>query len=101
MLRQERRQQVRVAGGDEGMPARQGLLRERREVFAQGCLRSMEATTMNDRPDKGERKHPKQESRQDRLRLALRENLKRRKSQARGRSETTRPDEESDQDRNK
>jgi len=58
-------------------------------------------TTMNDEPDKGERKHPKQESRQDRLRLALRENLKRRKAQARGRSGTPRPDDKSDQDRNK
>ena len=56
---------------------------------------------MNDQPDKGERKHSKQESRQDRLRLALRENLKRRKAQARGRSETTSLDEESDQERNK
>ena len=56
---------------------------------------------MNDEPDKGERKHPTQESRQDRLRLALRENLKRRKAQARGRSETTRADDKSDQDRNK
>src|SRR4029078_4466439 len=38
--------------------------------------------TMNDEPDKGERKKPKQDPRQDRLKLALRENLKRRKSQA-------------------
>jgi hypothetical protein len=55
---------------------------------------------MNDEPDKGERKHPKHESRQDRLKLALRENLKRRKAQARGRSEMTTLDEKSDQDRN-
>jgi hypothetical protein len=45
---------------------------------------------MNDEPDKGEGKNPKQDqredSRRDRLKLALRENLKRRKSQARGRS---------------
>jgi hypothetical protein len=45
---------------------------------------------MNDAPDKREGKNPKQDpredSRQDRLKLALRENLKRRKSQARGRS---------------
>jgi hypothetical protein len=45
---------------------------------------------MNDEPDKGEGKKqnqdPKEDSRQDRLKLALRENLKRRKSQARGRS---------------
>jgi hypothetical protein len=32
---------------------------------------------------------PKQDSRQDRLKLALRENLKRRKSQARGRSDAS------------
>jgi hypothetical protein len=32
-------------------------------------------------------KNPKPDSRQDRLKLALRENLKRRKSQARGRSD--------------
>jgi hypothetical protein len=32
-------------------------------------------------------KDPKQDSRQDRLKLALRENLKRRKSQAKGRSD--------------
>jgi hypothetical protein len=48
---------------------------------------------MNDEPDKGEGKIPKQDpredSRQDRLKLALRENLKRRKSQARGRSSVT------------
>jgi hypothetical protein len=46
---------------------------------------------MNDEPDKREGKNPKpdprEDSRQDRLKLALRENLKRRKSQARGRSE--------------
>jgi hypothetical protein len=45
---------------------------------------------MNDETDKGEGKNPRQDpredSRQDRLKLALRENLKRRKSQARGRS---------------
>jgi hypothetical protein len=48
---------------------------------------------MNDEPDKREGKHPKQDPRQgprqDRLKLALRENLKRRKSQARGRSGVT------------
>jgi hypothetical protein len=48
---------------------------------------------MNDEPDKREGKNPKQDPRQDprqdRLKLALRENLKRRKSQARGRSGTT------------
>jgi len=46
---------------------------------------------MNDEPDKGEGKNPKQDpredSRQDRLKRALRENLKRRKSQVRGRGE--------------
>ena len=41
---------------------------------------------MNDEPDKREGKKQKQDPRQDRLKLALRENLKRRKSQARGRS---------------
>jgi hypothetical protein len=44
---------------------------------------------MNDEPDKRESKKqkqgPREDSRQDRLKLALRENLKRRKSQARGR----------------
>ncbi len=42
---------------------------------------------MNDEPDKREGKKQKQHPRQDRLKLALRENLKRRKSQAKGRSE--------------
>ena len=41
---------------------------------------------MNDETDKREGKNPKPDPRQDRLKLALRENLKRRKSQARGRS---------------
>jgi hypothetical protein len=44
---------------------------------------------MNDEPDKRERKNPEPGPRQDRLKLALRENLKRRKSQARGRSAIT------------
>jgi hypothetical protein len=48
---------------------------------------------MNDEPDKREGKNPKQDPRkdprQDRLKLALRENLKRRKSQARGRGGVT------------
>jgi hypothetical protein len=44
---------------------------------------------MNDEPDKREGKNPKQDPRQDRLKLALRENLKRRKSQARGRGGIT------------
>jgi hypothetical protein len=37
-------------------------------------------------PGKDPRQDPRQDSRQDRLKLALRENLKRRKSQAKGRS---------------
>jgi hypothetical protein len=48
---------------------------------------------MNDEPDKRERKNAGhglgKDPRQDRLKLALRENLKRRKTQARVRSETT------------
>ena len=50
---------------------------------------------MKDEKDKREgqsgslKKNPRQDLRQDRLKLALRENLKRRKSQARGRSEVT------------
>jgi hypothetical protein len=44
---------------------------------------------MHDEPDKGERKHPGREPREHRLKLALRENLKRRKSQARSRSDTS------------
>jgi hypothetical protein len=48
---------------------------------------------MNDEPEKREGKNPKQDPgkdpRQDRLKLALRENLKRRKSQAKGRSGLT------------
>jgi hypothetical protein len=40
---------------------------------------------MNDETDKREGKNPKPDPRQDRLKLALRENLKRRKSQARER----------------
>jgi hypothetical protein len=41
---------------------------------------------MTDERDKGEGR-PAKNSRQDRLKLALRENLKRRKSQARGRGD--------------
>jgi hypothetical protein len=40
---------------------------------------------MNDETDKREGKNPKRDPRQDRLKLALRENLKRRKTQARAR----------------
>jgi hypothetical protein len=60
---------------------------------------------MNDEPDKRESKNLSQGPRQDRLKLALRENLRRRKSQARGRSEITiaSPDDvpSSDEDRKK
>jgi len=42
-------------------------------------------------PAKNQRKDPQIDPRQDRLKLALRENLKRRKSQARGRSDVSRP----------
>jgi len=38
-------------------------------------------------PNKDMKKDPSQDPRKDRLKLALRENLKRRKSQARGRSD--------------
>jgi hypothetical protein len=45
--------------------------------------------------DEGKRERPPgapvKDSRQDRLKLALRENLKRRKSQARGRSDASEP----------
>jgi hypothetical protein len=46
---------------------------------------------MKDEKDKGERQTGRsaKNPRQDRLKLALRENLKRRKSQARGRSDVT------------
>jgi hypothetical protein len=44
---------------------------------------------MNDETDRREGKNPKPDPRQDRLKLALRENLKRRKSQARGRGGVT------------
>ena len=40
-------------------------------------------------PGKDQGKDPRQDPRQDRLKLALRENLKRRKSQARGRGDIT------------
>jgi hypothetical protein len=40
-------------------------------------------------PGKNPGKDPRQDPRQDRLKLALRENLKRRKSQARGRGDIT------------
>jgi hypothetical protein len=40
-------------------------------------------------PNKDVKKDPKHDPRQDRLKLALRENLKKRKSQARGRSDAS------------
>jgi hypothetical protein len=40
-------------------------------------------------PNKDVKKHPGHDQRQDRLKLALRENLRRRKSQARGRSDAS------------
>jgi hypothetical protein len=48
---------------------------------------------MTDEKDKGagQRRPTATDSRQDRLKLALRENLKRRKSQARGRNDGTLP----------
>src|SRR5882757_3161205 len=55
-----------------------------------GSAASSDGSTMKDEKDKHAgpaAKHPKPDSRQDRLKLALRENLKRRKSQARGRSD--------------
>jgi hypothetical protein len=39
------------------------------------------------KPEKNPRKNPRKDLREDRLKLALRENLKRRKSQARGRDD--------------
>jgi hypothetical protein len=42
-------------------------------------------------PAQNQRKDPQIDPRQDRLKLALRENLKRRKSQARGRSDIAMP----------
>ena len=39
-------------------------------------------------PNKDTKNDPRQDQRQDRLKLALRENLKRRKSQARGRDDS-------------
>jgi hypothetical protein len=55
-----------------------------------GSAASLDGSAMKDEKDKREgpaAKNPKPDSRQDRLKLALRENLKRRKSQARGRSD--------------
>jgi hypothetical protein len=55
-----------------------------------GSTASLDGSTMTDEKDRRAGPlagNPKPDSRQDRLRLALRENLKRRKSQARGRRE--------------
>jgi hypothetical protein len=41
------------------------------------------------KPNKDVKKDPRHDQRRDRLKLALRENLKRRKSQARGRSDAS------------
>ena len=57
--------------------------------------RDADRSTMKDDKHTGEgqagpaKKHPGKGSRQDRLKLALRENLKRRKSQARARGDVT------------
>jgi hypothetical protein len=59
---------------------------------------------MQDDGDKGEgqtggraKKPPAEKPRKDRLKLALRENLKRRKSQARGRGDVTMPPSDDDE----
>jgi len=81
----------------------QGLLRNGAVTdFAhKGVSGSTRWPTMNDKPDKREGKNPKQDPRkdprQDRLKLALRENLKRRKSQARGAAASRRTSEPDDQ----
>lgn len=72
--------------------------------FAKNFVKDFESSkqqvAMQDDDDKGERrgsafaisgKSAKQDQRQDRLKLALRENLKRRKSQARGRGDPAAP----------
>jgi hypothetical protein len=56
---------------------------------------------MNDEAGKGEHKDSRTESRRDRLKLALRENLKRRKAQARGRGETAPRSDDMQQDEEK
>src|SRR6266404_934133 len=76
------------------MPAVQSSLRQRRQrryIRIGFSPAHSNGSTMKDAKDKGEGqsgargKNP----RQDRLKLALRENLKRRKSQARGRGDVT------------
>jgi hypothetical protein len=49
--------------------------------------REEKPATSRKNPGQNPRQNPSQDSRQDRLKLALRENLKRRKSQARGRDD--------------
>jgi hypothetical protein len=105
MLRQERGQQIGVARGDEGVPAIQRSLRQGRQCkyFAHRYIPSGDIVlgnvacrtgfTMKDDSNKRERqigaaaKNSGKDLKQDRLKLALRENLKRRKSQARGRGD--------------
>jgi hypothetical protein len=73
---------VRIAAG-----GRQIAIARRDHAIA---AKHSDRSTMNDDKDKRERQMPKNpatDPRRDRLKLALRENLKRRKSQARGRSD--------------
>jgi hypothetical protein len=105
MFGQQRSQQIAVAGRDETVPAVQCALRQRSQhryfghrsflplmplridIFEQGSNRPM----MTDENDKRARQDARfaKDSRQDRLKLKLRENLKRRRSQARERSKKT------------
>src|SRR5258705_14011805 len=76
------------------MPAVQSSLRLRRQCryFAHRFSPTRSnGSTMKDAKDKGEGQTEKlaKNPRRDRLKLALRENLKRRKSQARGRNDVT------------
>src|SRR5258706_12970973 len=76
------------------MPAVQGSLRQRRQCsyFAHRFSPAhSNGSTMKDARDKGEGQAGERgkNPRRDRLKLALRENLKRRKSPARGRSDVT------------
>jgi hypothetical protein len=82
------------ARGDKAMPALQRPLRQgrkgiyvRKDIHHRSILPAISKAptglTMQDDDGKG----AKQDRRQDRLKLALRENLKRRKSQARGRGD--------------
>jgi hypothetical protein len=100
MFRQQRLQQSVVAGGDKAVPAVQSPLRQSRQcvVFAHQLFLQAGQVTMTDDKDKREGQSGtaaknatkvSTDPRQDRLKQALRENLKRRKSQARGRGEVT------------